>query len=391
MTFLGYMRKKCKSGKKYGHKKLTDMKPIVIAFSLLVLFTACSNDVAELKLDEVVEYLDARFKPDDPGAVVLVSSGNKILLNKAYGIASIEKSEQISPATIFAVGSITKQFTAISILKLQEQGKLNIRDTISLYLPGIPAAYSAITIEQLLSHTSGLIDVFDLPDIMNRLRQQLGKKEILTLLSDLSLGSEPGTSYRYSGFGYILLGYIIEEVSGESYAEYLTEEIFHPLDMKTAVYGYPPYDDLLANGYFQSEEGFFPAGEISLSLLFSAGGLFMSATDLHRWITGLRSGKVISRELLAKAWSPAHTSSKEELACGYGWDIKKEEGSFTIMHGGSMWGYDAFDLYFPDKEVYIICLTNSTGLNGPSSGDYAPSPIVFKIAEMLDLTLKQKS
>ena len=362
------------------------MKSTITAFFLGVLFTLCSNNVAGQKLDNIVDYLNSRFKPGDPGAVVLVSMGNEILVNNAYGLANIEKSEQIRPTTVFAVGSISKQFTAISILNLHEQGKLNILDAISLYLPNIPGEYSSITIEQLLSHTSGIIDVFDLPDIMERLEQQLSKEEILTLLSDCHLGFKPGTSYRYSGFGYILLGYIIEEVSGESYAEYLNKEIFQALEMKTAGYGYPQNDNLLANGYFQSEEGFFPAGKISLSLLFSAGGLFMSTEDLHRWITGLRSGKIISRELLTQAWSPSHTISKEELECGYGWDIKKEEGRFAIMHGGSMWGYEAFDLYFPEKEIYIICLTNSTSLNGPSSGSYAPAPIVYKIAEMLDLT-----
>ena len=321
------------------------------------------------------------------GAVVLISKGNKILLNSAFGLANIEKSAKIRSNTVFAIGSITKQFTAISILKLHEQGKLNINDAISLHLSDIPIAFSSITIEQLLSHSSGLLDVFDLPDIIDKLGHELNREEILFLLSDKHLAFEPGTSYRYSGFGYILLGYIIEEVSGESYIEFLKREIFQPLDMRTAGYGYP-HDSLLANGYFQAENSFFPADKISLSLLFSAGGLFMSTTDLHRWITGLRSGEIISRELLLRAWSPSLTSSNEELECGYGWDIKNEDDRFTIMHGGSMWGYDAFDLYSPDEEIYIICLTNSTGMNGPSSGYYAPAPIVFKIDEMLNFTGK---
>ena len=246
---------------------------------------------------------------------VLVAQDGKVLLDKGYGFANLEWDVPNTPTTKFRLGSITKQFTAASILLLEERGKLKVEDPVKKYMPNAPAAWDKITIFHLLTHTSGIPSFTGFSDYESHEAQAMTPGKLVEWFRDKPLEFEPGTKWNYSNSGYVLLGYLIEKISGQSYSDFVQQNIFTPLGMKDS--GYDSNSAIIAHraaGYAPGKSGPVNAGFVHMSIPFSAGALYSTTEDLLRWEQGLFGGKVLKPESLAKMTTPF----KQDYAFGLG-------------------------------------------------------------------------
>jgi CubicO group peptidase (beta-lactamase class C family) len=289
------------------------------------------------------------------GTILVVKDGHT-LIAQGYGSADLEWNVPNSSTTKFRLGSITKQFTAASILLLQERGKLNIDDPISKYMPDAPAAWSKITIYNVLTHTSGIPSFTGFPDYRASEWKDTTPTELVARFRDKPLDFEPGTKFTYSNSGYVLLGYLLEKVSGQTYAEFLQQNIFTPLGMKdTGIDSNAAILPQRAQGYRRSRQGIEHDGYISMTIPFSAGALYSTTGDLLRWEQALFSGKVLKPESLARMTTPFKSDY------GFGLIIRTVDGHKLITHGGGIEGFNTSLTYYPDDKLTVIVLGNLTG------------------------------
>jgi CubicO group peptidase (beta-lactamase class C family) len=341
------------------------MKTIVRAFVLLFVATACfAQDAA--RMDEVVQsYVrDKTFM-----GAVLVARGPDVILSKGYGSANLEWDIPNTPTTKFRLGSITKQFTAASILLLEERGKLKLDDPIKTHLADAPAAWDKITIFNLLTHTSGIPNFTSLPDYTSlKLTDTPVAKAVMTV-RDKPLDFVPGEKMSYSNSGYLVLGHVIERVAGVSYEKFVIDNIFVPLGMKES--GYDSNTAIIprrAAGYAPSPGGPLNAGFIHMSIPHAAGALYSTTADLLRWEQGLFSGKLISAASLAKMTTPF----KNDYALGV--IVQTTSGRKVVQHGGGIEGFNTFLAYYPDSKVTVAVLANING--------QVPTQIATKLADL---------
>src|SRR5690349_8797110 len=277
---------------------------------------------------------------------VLVAQGDKILLNQGYGFANLEWSIPDSPSTKFRLGSITKQFTAASILLLEERGKLKTDDPVTTYLPDAPPAWDKITIFNLLTHTSGIPSFTSFPDYHSTEAIPTTSEQLVARFRDKPLNFQPGESWEYSNSGYALLGYLIEKISGESYKDFVQENLFTPLGMNNSGYDLnAPIIVRRAAGYSPGPEGPVNAGYIDMSIPFSAGALYSTTGDLLRWEQGLFGGKVLSPASLKKMTTPF----KNDYA--FGLAVRPVDGHTLIEHAGGIEGFNTQMSYYPDDKL----------------------------------------
>ncbi len=332
---------------------------------ILLLATNCfAQDTA--RMDEVVQsYVSSgQFMGS-----VLVARDQDVLFSKGYGSANLEWNIPNSPTTKFRIGSITKQFTAAAVLLLEDQGKLKIEEPIKKYLPDSPAAWDDITIFHVLTHTSGIPSITNLPEFRKLEPFPLTPDENLSYVRDKPLEFTPGERMNYSNSGYVLLGVLIEKVSGQTYQEYIQENIFSPLGMKDS--GYDSNSDVIpqrASGYTPGPNGPENSGFVHMSTPFSAGALYSTTEDLLRWESGLFGGKLLSPASLEKMITPF----KNGYALGLG--VNMVNGRKRISHGGGISGFNTFLAYFPETKITVAALGN---LNGN-----APPMIAGKLAAL---------
>jgi len=313
---------------------------------------------------------------------VLVAQGDKILLNKGYGFANLEWSIPDSPSTKFRLGSITKQFTAASILLLEERGKLKTDDPVKTYLPDAPPAWDKITIFNLLTHTSGIPSFTSFPDYHSTEAIPTTSEQLVARFRDKPLNFQPGESWEYSNSGYALLGYLIEKISGESYKDFVQENLFTPLGMNNSGYDLnAPIIVRRAAGYSPGPEGPVNAGYIDMSIPFSAGALYSTTGDLLRWEQGLFGGKVLSPASLKKMTTPF----KNDYA--FGLAVRPVDGHTLIEHGGGIEGFNTQMSYYPDDKLTVIVLAN---LNGGAPTDIAAKLASVAHGEKVILTSERK-
>jgi CubicO group peptidase (beta-lactamase class C family) len=284
---------------------------------------------------------------------VLVARDGRVVLRRGVGLADREWNVPNTPDTKFRLGSITKQFTAAAILQLAEQGKLSFDDPISKYYPEAPASWSKVTIRRLLTHTSG-IPSYTTPRFMAGLqRAARTPEEIIKLTRDEPLEFEPGTKFAYDNTGYILLGYVIEKVSGQSYAAYLAAHIFGPLGMKDS--GYDVNAEVLprrASGYAPGPKGWVNADYIDMSEPYSAGALYSTVDDLLTWEQALFGGKVVnpaSLKLMTTDWGYHY---------GFGLFLARRGPHDEIYHDGGIQGFASSLQWYPADGVTSIVLAN---------------------------------
>ena len=297
---------------------------------------------------------------------VLVARGSKVLLDKGYGFANLEWEIPNSPAAKFRLGSVTKQFTAASILLLQERGKLKVTDPVKKYMQNAPAAWDKITIFNLLTHSSGIPNFTGFPDYASQEPFDTTPEKLVARFRDKPLEFQPGEKMSYSNSGYVLLGYLLEKISGESYEKFVQENIFTPLGMKDS--GYDSNSAIIphrAAGYVPGPSGPTNAGFINMTVPLSAGALYSTTEDLLRWEQGLFGGKLLSPSSLQEMTTPF----KNDYA--FGLLVHNANGRKVIDHGGGIEGFNTSLAYYPDDKLTVIVLGN---LNGS-----APQEIASKL------------
>lgn len=311
---------------------------------------------------EVDAILSTAFPADQPGAVALVVKDGKVVYRKAFGMANLELGVPMRPEMVFEVGSVTKQFTAVAILMLAEQGKLSLSDRISKYFPDSPYKDAKITIEHLLTHTSGIPSYTNSPNWGPAVwRKDMTPQEILDITKGAPLDFAPGTKWAYNNTGYVMLGVVIEKASGTSYAEFVQKNIFDKLGMTGALYG--SHETVVPNratGYSRAGDAFANAPYLSMTQPYAAGSLMMSADDLAIWNAAISSGKLISKASWQKAFTPYRLVNGESTRYGYGWQVEEFDEHPIVRHGGGIPGYISETIRMPEDDVYVVLLTNVT-------------------------------
>ena len=333
-----------------------------IATAVLVTATpAIANSTPTLLADlpQLDEFISEQANRHLFSGAILVARQGQILLSKGYGLADRTGQLPNTPQTRFRLGSVTKPFTALALLQLQAQGKLNVQDLICRYLTACPAAWQAITIHHLLTHTAGIPDIERLPEYAQIKTSPSTPLQTITLFQDKPLAFPPGTQWEYSSSGYILLGVIIEQVSGQSYEAFLQENIFTPLGMNDTGYEYDAAT--LATGYANATT---VADPIDMSIPFAAGGLYSTVEDLYRWAQALSTDELLPQPLLDLLFTPyAEIPQAAGARYGYGWVISQPMGHRLIGHNGGIDGFVASLNRFPADGVTIILLSNQQNLN----------------------------
>ncbi|HEX8613258.1 MAG TPA: serine hydrolase domain-containing protein [Telluria sp.] len=300
------------------------------------------------------------YKADAPGATVIVTQDGKTVLRKAYGMADVSKRIALTPDTAMRLGSITKQFTAVGILMLLDEGKLALDDDITKFLPDYPTRGKRITIEHLLTHTSGIVSftskaAFSLTDGRDKSVTQM-----IDTFKDDALEFEPGTRWAYNNSGYFLLGAVIEKVSGQTYATFLEERIFKPLDMRhTAYEGHERNPGPRAVGYSKGWLGVTAAKSISMTQPYAAGALVSTVDDLARWDAAISAGKLLKPASWQKAHASAVLADGKPTNYGYGWQVGKLRGVPMVAHDGGINGFSTSALRLPQQKVYVAVLSNT--------------------------------
>jgi CubicO group peptidase (beta-lactamase class C family) len=351
---------------------------------VLLVFGAASSAVQDAaRLEDVVQsYVRARTF----AGAVLVARGTDVILSKGYGAANLEWDIPNTPATKFRLGSVTKQFTAASILLLEERGKLTLDDPIRKHVPDAPAAWDKITIYNLLTHTSGIPNFTSLPAYTSLKLQDTPVAQTIATVRDKPLDFPPGERMSYSNSGYLVLGYVIELVTGGSYEKFVTDNIFTPLGMKDS--GYDSNTRIIphrAAGYMPTPSGPVNAGYVHMSIPHAAGALYSTTADLLRWEQGLFAGKVISTASLAKMTTPF----KSNYALGV--VVQTAGGRKVVQHGGGIDGFNTYLAYYPETTVTVAVLANING-NAPAQmaatlADVAHGGAVTLTSERKDITL----
>lgn len=283
---------------------------------------------------------------------ILVAAQGKLLLNKGYGYQDIKQKTRNDSHTIYQIASLTKSFTATLVLKLVEANRLALTDKVSQFYPDLPKG-DRITIDQLLSHTSGLSD----DDSNTRTKTYSGSEEakFLAALRDSPLDFSPGTDWKYSNAGFILLGYLIEQVTGMSYYEAVRIYLFSPLGMDHSSFDFIGLSSPnKATGYWE-----FPRNDTARAATLidyrgprAAGAIYSTIGDLYQWHQGLQGGKLVSSSLLNQAYTPVKNDY------GYGWMIDSVSRAKVVWHSGDIWGFKSELARVPADDICIIMLNN---------------------------------
>ena len=308
-------------------------------------------------LADVDEYLEALVARNRFSGSILVAQDGEPVAIKGYGLANREHGVPNTPQTKFRLGSVTKQFTAMAILILQEQNKLHVYDRISKLLPECPSHWEPVTIHHLLTHTSGIPEHAHKIDWTTAGRSPHTVDQIIELFRDQPLVFEPGEQYRYSNSGYALLGKIIEQISGVTYETFLDKHIFEPLGMVNT--GYDSHDRVIvhrATGYDLRDDEFAISQYIDMSIPYAAGALYSTVEDLLLWDQALYANNLVSTESLETMFmiNPLITNY------GYGMEAGEQFGRRWFGHGGSIWGFLSHFIRYPEDKLCIAVLSNLT-------------------------------
>jgi CubicO group peptidase (beta-lactamase class C family) len=338
------------------------MKKIVLIVSLVCVATC---QVQTQEITKITDSLvNACFENAEFTGTVLIAKGGKVLLKKGYGYSDVEHQVPNDAQTIYNIASITKPFTAALVLKLQEAGKLSVQDKLVKYYPDFPNA-EKITIHHLLTHTSGVFNYTDEPAFwkMDQTAAQT-LPQMIAWFKDKPLHFEPGARFQYSNSGYTLLGYIIEQVTGTTYARALEQYIFKPLGMHHSSYGPPANTSHLAKGYMMYYRNFNKtAPAVHPSISYATGAIYSTAEDLYKWHMALQKGKFLLKQSLAAMYF------KDKGPYGYGWFTDSLYGKQRVLHDGKIPGFKSILIRIPQDDVSVIVLSNANNTGGDMIGN----------------------
>lgn len=298
------------------------------------------------------EYLAAHADLLTFNGSVLIAQKGQVLLNKGYGLANREHNVPNTPQTKFRIGSITKQFTAMAIMQMQEKGMLKVEEPVATYLPDFPNG-KKFTVHHLLTHTSGLKSFTGFPDYLSTMMIPSPPEKTLERFKELPLEFDPGEKYAYCNSGYVLLGHLIETLTADKYENVLQEQIFSPLEMNDT--GYDRWDSILerrASGYIKENGQLKNALYIDMSIPHAAGALYSTVEDLYKWDRALYTEKLLPKPSMDKMFTPF----KDGYA--YGWLVGDLFGHKRIEHSGGINGFVTNISRFVDDDVCIIVLSN---------------------------------
>ena len=331
----------------------------ILIYMAALLFASCKPSSLLMKEKKVDAILAAYNSNKNPGASVLVYKNDKILFQKGYGVKSIEGSEKISPTTNFRLASLTKQFTAMSVLLLVKNKKITLEDPLSKYFSSFPAYGKKIKIKHLLTHTSGLLDYEDL--LPKNQVEQLHDTNCLQLmyLAD-SLYFPAGTKYKYSNTGYAILSLIVERVSGQSFANFLNDNIFKPLEMKNTL-AFEEGKSIVTNRAYGNSfvnEAWKETDQSLTSAVLGDGGIYTNTLDMTKWVKALWDYKLLPPAMQKEAWSRKKVENGTLINYGYGWEVEDYNNKTHPHHNGSSIGFRNHILLFPEEKLMVILLTN---------------------------------
>lgn len=340
----------------------SNSRPMAIGLALLA---STSSAAAALPRDfraNADAYIDAAWPSEGPGGAIVIMEKGKIVYERAGGLADMEKRTPITPSTVFRMGSITKQFAAAVIMQLVDERKLSLDDRVSKFIPGYPQPGGSATVRQLLNHTSGIQPYTSVPGFMteSNISRPHSTSQMIAAFKDLPPVTPPGEAWAYNNSGYILIGAIIEKVTGQSWHEVVQERFATPLNLPTIRYGVEESAvPNMAKGYTVGEKGPVLASKLHLSVPHAAGGLIGSARDLAKWSQALHHGKVVSRDSYAQMIAPTRMPDGKHVEYGFGLAPGKIRGQAAIGHGGGINGFTTDSVYIPDQDLFVAVFANS--------------------------------
>ncbi|TXE02809.1 serine hydrolase domain-containing protein [Algoriphagus aquimarinus] len=325
------------------------------AFFCLQFHQQVYSQSLESKIDSLLE---STFSPEGPGAVFLVAKAGKPIYKKAFGQANLELNVPMNTDNVFEIGSMTKQFTAVAILMLMEQEMLQLDDEITKFIPDYPTHGKTITVHHLLTHTSGIKSFTSMKSLRTIEKQDLTPMELIDFFKNEPMDFDPGEEYKYNNSGYVILGNIIEILSGDSYADFIEKNIFQKLEMNSSQYA--SHSQVIPNrayGYHQKDE-YVNRNYISLSLPYSSGSLMSTVEDMLKWNEAIKNNILLKPETMVTAFENYSLNNGEKIDYGYGWNISSLSESLSYEHGGSIFGFKSMGVYLPKEDIYVIGLSN---------------------------------
>ncbi|MCE7057362.1 beta-lactamase family protein [Algoriphagus sp. AGSA1] len=344
--------------------------------SLLIIFLISNLSFSQNLENKIDSIIHTEFSnPYEPGGAFLISKSGKSIYKKAFGLANLELDVKMTSENVFQIGSMTKQFTAVAILMLEEQGQLTVNDPISTFIPDYPNGNN-ITIYHLLTHTSGIKDFTQMKTISKVAQKEMTPKDMVDFFKEEPVDFSPGEKFEYNNSGYVVLGYLIELTSGEKYEDFIQKNIFDKIGMENSYFA---SDRRViknrAYGYHQKSYEFVNKTAISFSVPFSSGSLMSTLSDMLKWQNALNQNVLLQPENLAKAFTMHSLNNGEIIEYGYGWHLKNEDGIPTREHGGSIFGFKSMGVYVPNMDMYVLGLSNCDC--------HSPTQIVRDIARLM--------
>lgn len=308
------------------------------------------------KIDSLIQ---SEFKePNGPGGVFLIAKKGKPVYEKTFGMANLELNAKLNTNSVFQIGSMTKQFTAIAILMLEEQGKLKISDPVAKYIPSYPNGNN-ITIHNLLTHTSGIKDFTKMKSLQDIAQKEMTPEQMVDFFKNEPADFAPGEKFEYNNSGYVVLGYIIELVSGGTYEDFIKKNIFDKIGMTNSYYASDrKVIKNRAYGYHKKSSGYVNKTVINFSVPFSSGSLMSTLDDMLKWQNALNQNLLLSSKEETKAFTKYKLNNGQEIEYGYGWHLKNINGIPTREHGGSIFGFKSMAVYIPSEDIYVLGFSN---------------------------------
>lgn len=316
------------------------------------------------------------FPANAPGAAVLIVKNGEVLIDKGYGMANLELQVPMHSDHLFHVASVGKQFTAAAILLLSERGKLNLNDKISKYLPKLPSTWNDITVEHLLSHTSGIRNLFEDESFRTNAFNPHTPEKLLERAIATPTVAAPGEKFAYATVNYTLLAIIIQKLSGESYASFIAKEILHPLNMGNTVFDHSA--GIIANSVTPYQAGPRSAERFHPSVGFGGGSFYSTTADLAKWTYALHNGKVVSPSSLKAMHTRFVLNNGSTVPYGYGTRPRSLAGAPYLQSNGDIQGFHSELVYLPHSKVYVSILSNGESLQ------YGLSSVVKHLAIIAD-------
>lgn len=345
---------------------------------MLIAHTANAQSLSGEEISYIDSVLNAAYKDDQPGISFIVAVDGKPVYRRSIGMSDLGSSVKLTPETLMPIGSMSKQFAAACLLILVNDGKLSLNDDITKFLPGYNSHGKRITIENLLTHTSGVPSFTELKGFMDVYGKDVTLQEIISFFENEPLMFEPSEDWSYTNSGYTLIAKIIENISGMPYGEFASSKLIAPLGLSNTYIGGTGKapSEQMAKGYEPGDENSMKQStDINWSWPVGAGDVISNVDDLAKWDASLYNFPLISKDLLEKAWIPFVLKNSQVSNYGYGWAVTELNGMKFISHGGAIDGFLSEAVRIPGKKIYVAALSNNMSVN--------PTPVADKIAVML--------